>query len=547
MERITFNQLSTMADFAPPSLHIVHELNEKAWRSRLSDRHLCRRLSGEAYELSASNQPPYATGIAESLVNLGFVAFQEDQYDDALSKALEAQTILENGYDRTWLSRVYNVLGATLSHLGERSSAIDFLYKQIGLSQELNDKENEASGYNNLAIAHLGLDAEKSLKYYHNALALLRELGNRKSEAVTLHNIAECLIDKGASSDARPYALHTLELAKKLGLSHIEISTLGLLGKIHLAENKAAEALSYFENALAQATQYHPKQESIILKCLGDYYLKQNQPAEALTYLHRALELAETSAHKARIYACHESLAHTFEKSNDFAKALEHFRAFHQLKEAAFKEENEQKVRSLEVLHRTEVSKREAEMQRQKNTELQRYVVELETLNEQVKELSLRDPLTSVYNRRYLLEHGVKLFNQAKRYERPLSSVLLDVDHFKQVNDTFGHSIGDLVLKALAKLLSTALRSADILARYGGEEFVILMPETRLDSAVLACERLRKLVESYTWSDIHPDLSITISIGVAADLSLADYNAQLDLADAKLYEAKRTGRNKVCA
>ncbi|MCA9836609.1 MAG: diguanylate cyclase [Trueperaceae bacterium] len=547
MERITLHQLSAVAQVAPPSLHIVHELNEKAWRSRLSDRHLTRKLSQEAYELSANNQPPYASGIAESLVNLSFLAFLEDHYGEALAKAVEAQTILENSYDRTWLSRVYNVLGTTFSHLGERSKAIDYLYKQINLSQSLNDKENEASGYNNLAIANLNIDADKALTYYHQALSLLRELGNRKSEAVTIHNIAECLINKGMNSEAKPYAQHALKIARELELKHIEISALGLLGKVFVAEKEPGKALTYLETALAAASSYHPKQESIILKCLGDFYLEQNQAPAALGALEKALNLCEASSHKARIYACHESLAKAYEKIASYKQALTHYQKFHQIKEAAFREENEQKVRSLEVLHRTEVAKREAELQKQKNTELQRYVAKLESLNEQVKQLSLRDPLTGVYNRRYLLEHGVKLFSQAQRYNRPLSSIILDVDHFKRVNDSFGHGVGDSVLKELAKLLSHSLRNADILARYGGEEFVILMPETKLENAYLACERLRKTVETHPWQNIHPELRITISIGLAADISLPDYNALIELADSKLYEAKRNGRNRICS
>jgi diguanylate cyclase (GGDEF)-like protein len=121
----------------------------------------------------------------------------------------------------------------------------------------------------------------------------------------------------------------------------------------------------------------------------------------------------------------------------------------------------------------------------------------------------------------------------------------VDIDHFKLVNDTYGHPIGDLVLKELARILDDNIRTIDILGRYGGEEFVILLPETTPDSAYEIAERLRKTVAEHNFTPEHLDLNITISIGVA--FSTGESNGLIDLikrADNAMYESKDAGRNR---
>jgi diguanylate cyclase (GGDEF)-like protein len=155
------------------------------------------------------------------------------------------------------------------------------------------------------------------------------------------------------------------------------------------------------------------------------------------------------------------------------------------------------------------------------------------------------DVTTDIYNRRGLLELGKRELDRAHRYERPLAAMMVDIDHFKLVNDTYGHPIGDLVLKELARILDDNIRTIDILGRYGGEEFVILLPETTPDSAYEIAERLRKTVAEHNFTPEHLDLNITISIGVA--FSTGESNGLIDLikrADNAMYESKDAGRNR---
>jgi diguanylate cyclase (GGDEF)-like protein len=170
-------------------------------------------------------------------------------------------------------------------------------------------------------------------------------------------------------------------------------------------------------------------------------------------------------------------------------------------------------------------------------------------LFEKVNELATTDGLTGLNNRRSFFELAENEFDRFKRYKYPLSAFMIDIDHFKKVNDTYGHAIGDKVLVHLAQKLRDLLRNADIIGRYGGEEFVVLLPESNLEASTKVAERIRKTIEAETIkTDKFGDISITISIGVSNFTSKAeDLASVIDNADKALYEAKKDGRNRVVA
>lgn len=164
---------------------------------------------------------------------------------------------------------------------------------------------------------------------------------------------------------------------------------------------------------------------------------------------------------------------------------------------------------------------------------------------------NITDPLTKVYNRRYLDRRLAEEVARSKRYALDLSVLMLDIDHFKRVNDTYGHQAGDVTLSTLGSLVKAALRDLDVVARYGGEEFLVICTNTAIDGAALVAERLRQLVESNRveitdGSGASQTIQISISIG-AAGLSASVDSAEklIRAADQALYRAKEEGRNRV--
>jgi len=164
-----------------------------------------------------------------------------------------------------------------------------------------------------------------------------------------------------------------------------------------------------------------------------------------------------------------------------------------------------------------------------------------------IRELAVTDALTGLSNRRRITEATEEAFRKAQRYELPTGFILLDLDHFKQINDTYGHDSGDAVLQILAKALSGQIRDCDLLGRFGGEEFVVLLPETGVEGARLLAERLRRTIEAL--EIVLPDggtLRVTASFGVSAVLpGDGEGRAALKRADRALYRAKNSGRNGV--
>jgi diguanylate cyclase (GGDEF)-like protein len=188
----------------------------------------------------------------------------------------------------------------------------------------------------------------------------------------------------------------------------------------------------------------------------------------------------------------------------------------------------------------------------EKNRELDKANKELARRREELLALSRTDALTGLFNRRHLEERLAEEFARSRRYKSKLSLVMLDIDHFKRINDTFGHPFGDEVLKAVAQTARSRLREVDLIARYGGEELVALLPEAAPEDAFRVCERVREAIAALRLQ--HPGLDgkpvevrLTASLGVATvpseDLTSAE--ALLRAADASLYLAKGGGRNRV--
>jgi diguanylate cyclase (GGDEF)-like protein len=176
-----------------------------------------------------------------------------------------------------------------------------------------------------------------------------------------------------------------------------------------------------------------------------------------------------------------------------------------------------------------------------KINEAQRKLVQLATI----------DDLTQLYNRRYFFERFNQEMERAKRYQRPLSCLILDIDHFKHVNDTYGHLSGDQVLIDIAQILRNNCRQSDLAGRYGGEELIIFLPETDSPGALIIAERIREMIEQHqTVDDRGEIIRVTVSMGVVSltgpELEKMDKNERIvQYADDALLQAKKDGRNRI--
>lgn len=183
----------------------------------------------------------------------------------------------------------------------------------------------------------------------------------------------------------------------------------------------------------------------------------------------------------------------------------------------------------------------------ERTAELELTARELKRANQRLITLSDTDPLTCLYNRRFLMDDLERKMHEAEKKGKSLSLIILDIDRFKKINDTYGHQCGDTVITIVAEASQARMRSGDIVARYGGEEFVIVLPETTLPEALSIAERLRSSIQSMKLPHPMENLTVTLSLGVAAFPSdkVSDVDSLFRQADEALYRAKQNGRNRV--
>ena len=177
----------------------------------------------------------------------------------------------------------------------------------------------------------------------------------------------------------------------------------------------------------------------------------------------------------------------------------------------------------------------------------ERMIMELEAAKTELTRQANFDFLTEVYSRRYFIEVAENEFVRSLRYRRPLSLIMMDIDHFKVVNDTFGHEVGDRVLFEVAQAIKKDLRQIDTMARFGGEEFIVLLPESNPEQARLAAEKIRLTIAELKIEGTNPGFRLTISLGVAGKAAegVSSLSDLLRQADTALYAAKKAGRNCV--
>jgi diguanylate cyclase (GGDEF)-like protein len=171
--------------------------------------------------------------------------------------------------------------------------------------------------------------------------------------------------------------------------------------------------------------------------------------------------------------------------------------------------------------------------------------MQLQELLAKVEALAITDPLTEISNRRHFWNVLETEFNRSIRFKRPISCLMIDVDHFKKINDQYGHRVGDIVLKEIARIFTNCLRKVDVVARWGGEEFVVMLPETDQTNATNAATRMLLAISEHQFPEIQTGITVSIGIASTPASSLDTAEKLIEASDVALYDAKSKGRNRV--
>jgi diguanylate cyclase (GGDEF)-like protein len=570
----------------------IDALNDEAWSCRFSDRTRAESLAREALELAEADQ--YLTGMAlalrtlgvqrnyfasdhEGALNLlqralalldaagdtrgrgdvlsgiGYVHMRRGEYAQATHLHLQALQIHRTTGDRVGEANALNHLGVAASRAGEYGAALEYHQASLALRELQGDNAGVGSSLMNIGViyGHLG-ETERSLEHTMRALRI-HEHSDPPAAAACLNNIGTSFRILGEYDLALEYLEQAAAEFRALG-NVDEGNSLCEIGCVYEAKGEVARALSCFAGGLELTRRLGSRLfEPEILMYLGRLEERLGNPA-GLMHLHEALDLAMAQGAREYVYAAHEALAEAYARQGDTERALEHHRAFHAVWKDVFGTETNVRIQNARVRAEVAQSQREAEILREKNEALTRADEEkarlLEQLREQAAELERQtreDALTGIFNRRHLDTVLATEWERAVRFGRALTVAMLDVDHFKNVNDRFSHAVGDAVLRTVARILRENTRGVDAVARYGGEEFCLVLVETDVEEGARLCDRLRGMVESYDWFAVRPGLAVTISAGIAGSHESDSPDALLAAADLRLYAAKHQGRNRVCA
>lgn len=528
--------------------HVISQANDMLCSDPKQAAHLCSELIAEASSQSSESRQ-FINLIAHLYLVYSRTSIQLAQYHQALVLAVNARQLHEKINHSYGLARSLNAMGRAQTHLGNFPEALENLLAAVDLTSELEDFQFKTAVLNNLGYLYIRMEEyEKALPLLIEGMDISKEGSCPEWQGNLLTNLCAAYLQQGDYQEALTHGKDSIEAYKKTGNNCGEPEALGTVGKVYQAMGNPTQALDYYRKSLKLSeTIPHIKQKVESWHLIGELHLSTEKYSEAIEALKQALAQAQEWDMKQETYRCHRGLSTCYQQNGEVEKAFEHYKLFHQIKEEVFNEQTGQKLKALEVSHHLAEAIKDAEIQRLKNVSLQQEIEKQKQIQTKLKQIATYDPLTTLMNRRHFFELVEQILADANRFGWSISMIMLDIDHFKQINDKFGHLAGDQVLIEIGSRIKKSLRSKDIACRYGGEEFAVLLPDTDLSQAENAATRLWSQVTSLPVGTGSLTLPIGASLGVASKeknttLALDDLISQADQA---LYMAKGEGRNRV--
>jgi diguanylate cyclase (GGDEF)-like protein len=497
-----------------------------------------RRMSAEELPFPSSQSPnnhEYDLEVRKYVFQ-GWQGIVQNDWEGARTSFEQGIVVAQQCEDRLGRAHCTNGLGCVDHCLGNYAEALAHFHGALVVFREFQDDQQYASVTGNIANIYFAQYLYEEAEARYRQITLLGEdVVGVQNYLTSLLNISNCLLRQEKAEKIQkneeaeeilqdvlrrlPYAKDTSDKRNTLHAAR----AYNMLASISFQKSMYKEARQLIRKAQLSARKIHnQEEEAISLLYLGKYAKRNN-----IFYLKKSLLIAEKSAEKITVIEIYDELTKFYQKKGNFKIAFEYLKKSNELT----KEHISPKIsQQLEIIRQKELM-----------TALQ----ETENLRAEAQKMANQDSLTGLYNRRYIDSQLRLLFDTAKNAEDSFVVVLIDIDNFKQINDNYTHSIGDIVLRQIATLLSNGIRSCDLVGRYGGEEFVLVLPNMSCHDAWQMCDRVRDTIAGYDWEEIAENLKVTISAGICGNLSLKNHEKMLQVADENLYRAKNGGKNRI--
>ncbi|GAA0505088.1 hypothetical protein GCM10008937_11120 [Deinococcus depolymerans] len=501
---------------------------------------------------------------AQAGVIAAYLLWRDGALPDAVERVTVSLNHLRLAAPSVWLGRGLNILAALQSQLNRPDLAVSLYEEQVDLARHIRDPELSATALHDLGVELRLSDPGRARQHITEALLAFQAMNYAHGVAVAHTNLAEFAQRAGDHHTTLHHATQALTFPHLDQQPTLEVEVqAALLHALSALNDPRADRtrarLEFFNRA-----DSNPEVQITAALALARHATPDRVPTLLLPALDRARQLGEHVS----LPVLHEALSVAYAALGDHASALTHLQETLRLERHRHTAERRQNFQSFEVLRRIQSLQDMAEQERLRNDELNVHLQELRDLNRRIRELGRTDHLTQLTNREHLFHEGERLA-AASTPDRPLAAAIIDVDHFKLINDTWGHQMGDRVLQQVARLIRSVARPGDVAARYGGEEFTILRPDATAAQLAATCQELQRRLQEHPWHSIAPDLRVTLSIGVADTTSAAHpaplpnrpdapvapdvpgATARLDAliaeADRRLYAVKNAGRDAIRA
>ena len=497
----------------------------------------------------ASQQPAAEPAVLGACyLTLGRLHMMIANYGTALHHYAQALQFYQQAKDASASAVTRSYIGIVYAHMGEFAQGLEHLFAALQAARDLNDRFMAAEITNDISYCYVVMgQPQLALENLLQVIPTLRELGDKIRLGWALDSLGMAYLRSGDLEKALASENECIQLAEEMQSWQDMAQYLINSGEMQRASGDPNAAEQAYRRALEVARQYNYRAEvAKALLSLGQLYIAQERSADAIPLLEEALSISDNIQRLQERMECLQTLADAHERCGDYSGALAYYKEFNRSRERLYNEEADRRMKNLQVMHQLENARSQAATYLRQNKALQQEIAVQKRNQAVLERLARMDALTNVLNRRAFFEAGQRYFKQARAEGKPLTVVMLDLDHFKQVNDRFGHMAGDQTLAVLTERLRHHLRSSDALARYGGEEFVILLPDLEEEQAFRTAERLRMAVNQAPFVIQHTVLRVTISLGVASAQNNhypASFRELVRRADRALYAAKHAGRN----
>jgi diguanylate cyclase (GGDEF)-like protein len=479
-------------------------------------------------------------GEAQALYCLGRNLFSISDYPAVFETQNDALALFRGAGDAHGEARVLNLLGITHRQLSDYGRALEMYEQALRGFRAAGDMKWQAKVISNIGNVEIQLgNHAAALELFEQALELRREVGDDEGAGFDLNNAAFGHIQKAlqhrAAGDAMSCQLEaesalklldrSLGIARQFGCKRLEAFCLQTMGEAYQAMSRPEVALGMADQFIALARESNDKWiEAYGLACIGELKAQLGQCDEGVELLKTAFTSFDLLGSRDECARVLRILSTAYEGVGNLTEALACLRKAGEIEQRLKSEDIERRARALAARRRLD----------QAALETERY-----------KRLELEDSLTGLANRRSLDDRLAAMMREAHARNSVITVALVDVDHFKGINDRFSHAVGDEVLRCVGEILRAHCRLGDLAGRFGGEEFMLVFRHLDMRSSADICERIRRAAESWDWQSIHPQLRVTLSMGLATSSSFRDPQGLLDAADHWLYEAKHHGRNQV--